>query len=358
MDPPPIQYVQTSDGVSIAYWRLGAGPVVVQLPSLPYTHVRLEWEIPAQRRLFEMASADVTFVRYDGRGTGLSEREAEEFSLETMLLDLDAVVKDIGAERVTLNAAFYASSVAIAYAARHPERVSHLVLWAPVVDGSGGENSEQLRGLGRLIETNWDLFVQTAAHALVGWQEAEEARQFAEVIREGVTQSTLQRLLPVLVGLDVRDDLARLTCPTLILHRPAMPLAAPGSVERVAASIPSAQLMLFEGRSVSPVVGDWRAPVRAIYDFMGLRPSGKSRSPGGRALRLLNMKADSLTPREREVVGLVVRGLTNREISEELFLAEKTVENHVGRILVKLDLRSRTELAAYAVEHGLAGRSA
>ncbi len=69
------------------------------------------------------------------------------------------------------------------------------------------------------------------------------------------------------------------------------------------------------------------------------------------------MKSESLSAREMDVVALLVRRRTNREIAEELILAEKTVENHVGRILVKLDLRSRTELAAYAVEHGPAGRS-
>ena len=75
-------------------------------------------------------------------------------------------------------------------------------------------------------------------------------------------------------------------------------------------------------------------------------------------MRLLSMKTDALSPREREVVELVARGLTNRQIASELSLAVKTVENHVGRILVKVDLQSRTQLAAYAVKHGLDGKSA
>jgi len=77
-----------------------------------------------------------------------------------------------------------------------------------------------------------------------------------------------------------------------------------------------------------------------------------------RILRLISRRNEALTDREQEVVQLIVRGLTNREIGEELFLSEKTVENHVGRILDKLELRSRTVLAAYAVEHGLHRRSA
>jgi DNA-binding NarL/FixJ family response regulator len=70
------------------------------------------------------------------------------------------------------------------------------------------------------------------------------------------------------------------------------------------------------------------------------------------------MRSDRLSSREQEVVGLVVEGNTNREIADALCLAEKTVENHIGRILTKLDLKSRTQLAAYAVERGLTGRSA
>jgi DNA-binding CsgD family transcriptional regulator len=137
-----------------------------------------------------------------------------------------------------------------------------------------------------------------------------------------------------------------------------MPLLPPGTVEGVVANIPNAQLALFDGSSSAPYLGDWRAIVRTISGFLGMTPTAILGKTGRRALRLLSMKNESLTARESEVVDLVVRGLTNRQIADELFLASKTVENHVGRILVKLDLRSRTQLAAYAVEHGLTSKSA
>ena len=297
-------------------------------------------------------------VRYDGRGTGLSQRDVEHFSLETMIADLDAVVTDLHAEKVALYGIVNTCPVAIAYAARYPERVSDLILWCPVVDASVHLANPMLQAARKVMETDWEMFSETVAHSLVGWSEPDAARRFAELIRAGISQTTAQALVPALHWLNVWDELPRVRCPTLVLHRPEMSLLPPGTAERVAASIPDAQLALFDGNSSAPYVGDWRAIVRTISGFLGVRLAATAGASGRRALRLLSMKNESLTLREQEVVDLVVRGLTNRQIADELFLAEKTVGNHIGRILVKLDLRSRTQLAVYAVEHGLTAKSA
>jgi DNA-binding CsgD family transcriptional regulator len=211
-----------------------------------------------------------------------------------------------------------------------------------------------LQSARQIVSTDWVTFSETVAHGLVGWSETDAARRFAELIRAGINPETILVLVAALHKLDVWDQLPSVRCRTLVLHRPALALLPHSYAERVAAAIPQAQLALFEGSSAVPFVGDWRAIDRTVAEFLGIALPPARASSGNRALRLLSMKSESLTPREREVVGLVVRGLTNREIAEELFLAEKTVENHIGRILVKLDLRSRTQLAAYAVKHGLA----
>lgn len=359
MDAPRIRYASTADGVSIAYWKLGEGRPLVQLPALPHTHIQKEWETPEWRRGYELAARWMTMVRYDGRGTGLSQRDVDDFSLEAMISDLDAVVGDLGVEKVALLGIVNACPVAIAYAARYPERVSELILWVPVVDGSVHLQNPMLMTARQVMETNWEMFSETVAHSLVGWSEPESARRFADLIRAGITQDKAIALVAALTQYKVVDELAKVRCPTLVLHRPDMPLLTPGAAENVAASIQKAELALFDGGSSMPFMDDWRAIARTIAGFLGVAPTTASASGrGGRALRLLSMKNESLTRREREVVELVVQGLSNRQIAEELFIAGKTVENHVGRILVKLDLRSRTQLAAYAVEHGLAGKSA
>ncbi len=358
MDGPLIRYVSTVDGVNIAYWALGEGPPLVQLPALPHSHIRIEWETPEWRRGYELAATAMTVIRYDGRGTGLSQRDVDDFSLEALIADLDAVVNDLDAERVALHGVVNTCPVAIAYAARYPERVSELILWCPVVDGSVHLANPMLQAARQVMVTDWEMFSETVAHSLVGWSEHAAARRFAQLIRAGITQETIQILVPALHKLNVWDELPRVRCRTLVLHRPELPLLPPGTAERVAASIPDARLALFDGSSSAPYVGDWLAIARTISGFLGVTFPGTTGKTGRRAVRLLSMKNDSLTPREREVVDLVVRGLTNRQIAGELYLSEKTVGNHIGRILVKLDLPSRTRLAAYAVEHGLTSRTA
>ncbi len=353
MDEPLVRYTRTADGVGIAYWRLGEGRPLVLLPSLPHSHIRAEWAMPAQRRMFELAAAATRVVRYDGRGMGLSERDVENFSLETMLLDLDAVVGAVGEGPVAIGGAANAGAVAIAYTARFPERVSHLLLWCPVADGAVPAGNQQLKALRKLVESDWEMFVQTAAHTMVGWSDPETASQFADVIRAGITPATLQAMLPAIHGMNVWEDLERVRCPTLVMYRPGAGFVLDGGVERIVSRIPGAQLALFDGEASMPYLGNWRAVLRTMITFLGVAPSEKAGAGTGRSLRLLSMRQESLTAREQEIVELVVRGLTNREIAQELYLAEKTVENHIGRMLVKLDLPSRTRLAVYAVEQGL-----
>lgn len=358
MDAPLIRYVTTADGVSIAYWTVGRGPHFVQLPALPHSHIGIEWEQADWRRGYEMIAPVLTAVRYDGRGTGLSQRDVTDFSMEAMLADLDAVVGQLGDEPVILLGVVNTCPVAITYAVQHPERVSHLVLWIPIVDGSVQKANPMLESARRIVETDWMTFSETVAHGLLGWDQPEAARRYAELIRAGIDQHTILPMVHQLHSFNVWDLLPKVSCPTLLLHRPDQGMLPPGMAERVAATIPDARLAIFDGRASAPYVGDWRTIFRTTESFLGVQVDPSHARPRGRALRLLSMKNESLTPRELEVVALVARGLTNREIAQELFLAEKTVENHVGRILVKLDLRSRTQIAAYAVEHGLTGKTA
>jgi pimeloyl-ACP methyl ester carboxylesterase/DNA-binding CsgD family transcriptional regulator len=358
MDTPLIRYATTGDGVKIAYWAVGKGPPFVVLPALPHSHIGIEWEQQEYRRTYELGASTMTIVRYDGRGLGLSQRDVEDFSMEAMLADLDAVIGELGPGPVALEGVINSAPIAVAYAARHPERVSHLLLWCPVIDCSVHLDNPRLQAARQIMATDWETFTLTVAHSLIGWSEPEAARRFAELVRAGITQETALAFVPAMHRFDARAELADIQCPTLVMHRPELSLLPPGSVEEVAAAIPDARLALFEGASSAPFVGDWRAVVRAEAEFFGVSFEPDRAPASRRALRLLSMKSETLTPRELGVVELIAGGLTNREIAGELHLAEKTVEHHVGRILVKLDLRSRTEVAAYALRRGLADRSA
>jgi len=94
--PPPmdpqVRYARTADDVSIAYWTFGEGPVLVVTPLVPYSHIEMEWQNPYIRRWYQRLGEFVTVVRYDGRGTGLSQRDVGDVSLEASVRDLEAVV--------------------------------------------------------------------------------------------------------------------------------------------------------------------------------------------------------------------------------------------------------------------------
>jgi pimeloyl-ACP methyl ester carboxylesterase len=99
---PRIQYAQTADGVSIAFWTLGEGMPLIMMPPAAFSHVQLEWRVAEARRCYERLAESRKLVRYDLRGTGLSQRDVTDFSLDSQMLDLQAVVDRLGLERFAL----------------------------------------------------------------------------------------------------------------------------------------------------------------------------------------------------------------------------------------------------------------
>ena len=263
---PRIQYAKTKDGVSIAYYTMGEGMPLVEM--VPWTHLQLEWQLPEYRSWFERLAEKRMVVRYDGRGTGLSERDITDLSLEARMLDLEAVVDRLGLETPALLALHYEGPVAIAYAARHPEQVSRLILWCSFARASDAA-SPRLRGLGRLLDTNWELYTETVAHAIFGWSESEGARLWAAIMREGLTREEARAGLDAMRQWDVTDLLPNLSMPTLVLHRRQAPFPDVRVAKQLAATIRDARLALLEGASGAPFIGDTDAVLTAIDEFLG-----------------------------------------------------------------------------------------
>src|SRR3990167_1056867 len=112
---PQIQYATTSDGVSIAHWAIGNGEPLVYMPNVIWSHAQLEWQFPEIRLWYELLAEKRKLVRFDARGTGLSQRVVEQYSLEALELDLDAVAEHLELDRFALFASINAAPVAIAY---------------------------------------------------------------------------------------------------------------------------------------------------------------------------------------------------------------------------------------------------
>jgi len=266
---PRIQYAKTADGVSIAFWTLEEGQPLVQMPNLPFSHIQLEWQDPRSRASCERLAEKRKLVRYDGRGTGLSDREVTDFSLDTQMLDLEAVVDRLGLQGFALFAPANSGPAAIAYAAQHPERVSHLVLWCSWARASDWSHSPRLRALRGLVNRDWETYTETYAHVVVGWSAGAEAQQVAALMRESVTQAAMQAWAEAVPRFDVTDLLPQVRSPTLVLHRRQYHLLDVEVARGLASRIPDARLVLLEGESAAPWVGDEEAVASAIDEFLG-----------------------------------------------------------------------------------------
>jgi class 3 adenylate cyclase len=266
---PRIQYAQTKDGVSIAFWTLGEGMPFVHMPRHPFSHIELEWQFAEIRGWYERLAEKRMLVRYDGRGSGLSERKVADYSLDALVLDLEAVVDRLHLESFVVSGLHRSGPVAIAYAARHPERVSHLLLWCAHARTSDILQSPQAQGVVALMDKDWGLFTETVAHVLMGWSEGEPARRFAALMRESITQEAMRAAYDSILQFDVTALLPQVRSPTLILHRRQIPYPEVEIARGLASGIPDARLALLEGTSLAPYLGDMEAVVSAIDEFLG-----------------------------------------------------------------------------------------
>ncbi len=265
---PRIQYARTTDGVSIAYYTLGAGmPPLLYGGMAPFSHVELEWQIPESRAFYENIAQKRKVVRFDSRGVGMSERDVSDCSSDALLLDLEAVVHSLGLEKFALMGALSLARLAIAYAARHPERLSHLILIEPYARPSDLYDMPRVKGLGALLDSDWEMYTETLANVGYGWEAGEPARRMAAYLRQCVTPEVARAYMDTDQALDIEAILSHVRTPTLVLHRRLVPFPSIDATKAVCAQIPDARLAVVEGawrtKESSESMG------RAIDEFLG-----------------------------------------------------------------------------------------
>ena len=243
---PRIQYAKTSDGVSIAYCEAGEGTPFIE--ALWLSNIELEfrdWEwhriMAARRRL----------IRFDHRGCGLSQRDVPDLSVTAMAMDIEAVVDALGLQTVALESEVWGVPVAIAYAAAHPERVSHLVLFAGFANGAEFYEIPKVKTLiNTLDQGDWELFTDTMGLVQVGWELADVARGLGESIRASQTIEQAQPYFRAARGYDVTKLLSQVNVPTLVLHPRGTPFPTLEMSQKLAAGIPGAQLKVLESSAL------------------------------------------------------------------------------------------------------------
>src|SRR3990172_8880218 len=154
-----IRFCTSADGVRIAYATVGEGPPLVLVPGW-VSHLELTWENSAVRQGYELLAEHFLLIRYDKRGTGLSDRGVTDFSLEAPLRDLEAVVQSLKLRRFSLYAISEGGPLAIAYDARQPRRVTRLALYGSLARGSAWPK-ETIDALAALVRVQWGLASET-----------------------------------------------------------------------------------------------------------------------------------------------------------------------------------------------------
>lgn len=355
---PRIRYATTADGVSIAFWTLGEGSPLVYMAGGPWSHIEL-WDIPECRRWYERLAKKRMLVRYDVRGTGFSERDVSDHSLDALVLDVEAVVNRLGLDGFDIFGAADAGPVAVAYADRHPERVSRLILWCSWARRSDID-SPRIRAWLGLMDQDWELMTDTCAHLALGWSAGEVGRYAARRLRESVTPEAAKAALAARSEFDVTNLLPKLKVPTLVLHRGGIPWLPVDIARELASRIPDARLSVVEGESTAPYLGDTEAAASAIDAFLGDGEEGRTARLGAWAPGVEREESwpvrgypDGLTMREVEVLRRLAGGRTNGEIAGELHVSARTVERHVANIYAKIGTRGRANATAYALTHNL-----
>jgi class 3 adenylate cyclase len=254
-----IQYAKTSDGVNIAYQVFGEGPPLVVTPGLLISHAQRH-QSPFFLRLAERA----TVVKYDPRGMGMSQRDRIDFTLDSAILDLEAVVARVGLSRFALFGTVWSADLPLAYAARQPDRVGHLALWWRRPTRQGGPRSTVIEPI---IELDWELYTEIVVRLTMGW-DSPGASAAAESYRATHSPRSFKAAREVVRSCSPGEFARDITVPTFVLHA-LNNQADADAAQEMAAEIPGAELAGIPGESYGMYPN--AVGIAAILDFINAK---------------------------------------------------------------------------------------
>jgi len=346
----------SSDGYRIAYAVAGRGPYLVKAAHY-LTNVEHDWDNPAAGPWLHRLARSHTLIRYDERGMGLSDREVPEISLDAWVRDLESVVDVAGLERFPLLGLSQGAAIAIAYAAKHPERVSHLILYGSFARGRlmrdpTPEQIVEAEAMVKLAEVGWGrdnpAFRQMFTSQILPNATPEQHHAFNELQRLSATPEMAARIMRLFDRLEVSDLARSIACPTLVMHTRQDARIPFEEGRRVAALIPGARFVPLTGTNHLLTEGN-PALTAFLEELSGFLAAGGVRPAPTASHWLLTQ----LTPREREILHRIARGLANAEIANDLDVSEKTVRNHITRLFDKLQVNTRAQAIVLARDAGI-----
>jgi DNA-binding winged helix-turn-helix (wHTH) protein/pimeloyl-ACP methyl ester carboxylesterase len=221
-----IRFCSTADGTRLAYATVGSGPPLVRAAHW-ITHLDYDWQSPVWRHWLVGLARQRMLVRYDERGCGLSDHDVDDFSLDAWVQDLETVVDDLGLDRFPLLGVSQGGAVAVAYAARHPDRVSRLVLFGAYVQGrmrraSSDEERREAALQFEIVRLGWGredpAFRRFFTSSFIPDAPPELWESFGELLRRTTAAENAARLLESWAEIDVTEEATRVQAPTLVLH--------------------------------------------------------------------------------------------------------------------------------------------
>jgi pimeloyl-ACP methyl ester carboxylesterase/DNA-binding CsgD family transcriptional regulator len=349
-----IRFCLSLDDVRIAYSRAGRGPEMLEVATW-LNHLEHDLKSPLWGRRFAEFSKHFSLTRYDVRGCGLSDRSVSNLSFEACLRDLEAVADAAGLKRFVLLGCCQGAGLAIAYAAKHPDRVSHLILYGAFSRGRTARNPtpseiDEADTMLKLIELGWGCdnlaFRQVYTTMFMPDSKPEHARWFTDLQRLSTSPENAVGLIRGFNGMDVSGMLAGIRSPTLVMHSRQDGRVPFAEGQFVASSISGAVFVPLDSRN--HILLDhqpaWHQFFAEITRFVRDNAAG---------FDFTDAEFLDLTEREREVLELIARGLDNAQIATKLSVSAKTVRNHINSIFGKLGTPNRAQAIVRAREAGL-----
>lgn len=341
-----IRFCTSSDGVNLAYAVAGKG---IPLLRAPHWITHLEHDGPVWGHMYDELMRRFTLIRFDQRGCGLSDRDVTDISFEAWINDMEAVADAAGLERFAILGVSQGAALAAAYAARHPNRVSHLILYGGYAHGWSEQDldpadREKLETLGKLIElgwSGWDASLRQVFTAqLMPEASAEQARALNDLMRISASTAMAMQIYHAFNALDVRTEAPLVRCPTLALHARGDLRVPFEDGRKLASLIPAARFLPLDSPNHLLLKGEpaLSSFLDAIDDF--IRPANPVPAFA------------QLTQRENTVLEHVAQGLDNAQIAARLSLSEKTIRNYLVAILDKLQVETRAQAIVQAREAG------
>ena len=346
-----VRFCRGSDGVRLAYAVHGSGPPLL-IVSCWLSHLQYDWQSPVWRHFLEGLGGIATVARYDERGFGLSDWSVQDLSLPARVADLETIVEALGLERFALLGMSGGSPVAISYAARHPERVTRFILYGGIAVGCFGSVDDPAAedAFRALIRAGWarpdgvfrrvftSIFIPDATETQMRWMDD---LQRMSTSTENAVASRIARQ-----AIDVRDLLPRVQAPTLVLHARGDRASSFDHARDIAAAIGGARFVPLDSRNHILLEDEpaWRTFMAEVTEF--LEPERWAVDARIGASRWV----DSLSPREREIIGLAAGGRTNKEIADQLGLSVRTVERHLSNIYLKVGVTGRIARTAVVAD--------